>query len=113
MPAQASDFFPAESLHLTLTQATWKQHCGDETILGLEPVGGCWHFTLCCRLSEAESYAVAQLPGAGIWLLRDVRTWAQSQPWEEVHAQLGCPGFATLFEKVHLHTHTACVCSLW
>ena len=48
------------------------------------------------RLSEAESYAVAGLPGVGIWLLRGQRTWAQSQPWEEVYTQLGCLGLALL-----------------
>ena len=37
---------------------------------------------------------MARLPGAGIWLLGGKRTWAQSQPWEEVPAQLGCLGLA-------------------
>lgn len=65
--------------------------------------------TLSCRLSEAESYAMAQLPGAGIWLLGGQRTWAQSQPWEEVHASnagwvvLAWPSFA---EKAHMSRHT-------
>lgn len=54
------------------------------------------HSALSCRLSEAESYAVVQLPGAGIWLLGGERTWAQSQPWDEVHAQLGCLDLAIL-----------------
>lgn len=52
------------------------------------------HSALSCRLSEAESYSVARLPGAGIWLLGGKRTWAQSQPWEGVPAQLGCLGLA-------------------
>lgn len=61
---------------------------------------------------------MAQLPGAGIWLLGGKETWAQSQPWEEVHTQLGCPGLAIFAEKTHVsrHTrtqmgkHTTCVC---
>lgn len=83
------------------------------------------HSALGCQLSEGESYTTAQLPGAGIWLLGGEETWAQSQPWKEVHAQLGCPGLATFAEKAHVsrhtrthaHTralkHTACVCSFW
>lgn len=50
---------------------------------------------------------MAQLPGAGIWPLRRERTWAQSQPWEEVHARwvvLTLPSFA---EKAHTHIHAA------
>lgn len=39
---------------------------------------------------------MAQLQGVGIWLLGGKRTWAQSQPWEEVRAQLGSLGLATL-----------------
>lgn len=54
------------------------------------------HSALSGRLSEVESYFVAQLPGAGIWLLGGERTWAQSQPWDKVPAQLGCLGLATL-----------------
>lgn len=43
-----------------------------------------------------ESYAVAQLPGIGIWLLGGKTTWAQSQPWEEGHGQQGWLGLAIL-----------------
>lgn len=54
---------------------------------------------------------MAQLPGAGIWLLGGERTWAQSQPWDKVPAQLGQvlalpPSAKTAHVSARMRRHT-------